>query len=642
MEIFEAVDQREKKPSPPYRKLKIYAFDPAASLDMQTAVVNTATVTLPWEDLEAGPKGEYVEVVDIDPASGGFYLPVDLNDPDILVQAGLSPSDGNPKFHQQMVYAVAMMTIKNFERALGRKVIWAPRPWGANRSVNSESRYVGCLRIYPHALREANAYYSPQKVALLFGYFRASDVSSSGVLPGGTVFTCLSHDIVAHETTHAILDGMHRRFIEASNPDSLAFHEAFADIVALFQHFTIKEAVQQQIFQLRGDLSQKSLISALASQFGHAIGHYSALRDAVDALDADGLPDAGAIERISEPHERGAILVAAVFDAFLSIYRSRVADLLRLSSGDGRQFPDRDLHPDLAARLTDEATKAAGHVLRMCIRALDYLPPVDITFGDYLRAIITADIDLVSDDSRGYRIAMIEAFRRRGIFPRDCRSLSVDSLVWQGPEVPIRIDWLENFEIDRFASDREAISQTNERHCGELFNWFWDNAEISHAIVRAMGLWLRDDAPKTIRRRNLSSYEKSVRGPDAPRRPAFDIHSVRVANRVGPEGQQEQQLIIEITQERRGYMTADLQAQVEERGRISGVRQDFVFRGGATLVVDLQTRDVRYCIVKDIVSEERLSAQRKYQFGSDSEALGSTYFGMSGRGEPFAFVHRML
>ena len=45
----------------------------------------------------------------------------------------------------------------------------------------------------------------------------------------------------------------------------------------------------------------------------------------------------------------------------------------------------------------------------MCIRALDYCPPVDITFGEYLRALITADADLVPDDDRGYRVAMIGA-----------------------------------------------------------------------------------------------------------------------------------------------------------------------------------------------------------------------------------------
>lgn len=618
---------------PPFRRLRIYAFDPAASLDMRTAVVNSATVTLPWEQLEPGPVGEYIEVIDVDPASGGFYLPVDLNDQALLVQDGFPPSDGNPKFHQQMAYAVAMMTIRNFERALGRRVLWAQRPWDW-KTRDTVDRYVGRLRIYPHALREANAYYSPQKVALLFGYFQASSTDFGTVLPGGTIFTCLSHDIVAHETTHAILDGMHRRFIEASNPDSLAFHEAFADIVALFQHFTIEEAVYQQISQLRGDLSRRSLLSGLAIQFGNAIGHYGALRDAIDAVDpATGLPDPSALDRAIEPHERGAILVAAVFDAFLSIYRSRVEDLLRISTGDGTRFPDSDLHPDMIRRLTREATKAASHVLRMCIRAVDYLPPVDINFGDYLRALITADVDLVSDDARGYRIAVIEAFRRRGIFPRDCRSLSVDSLLWERPDMTIEIDWLKEIDFP-YIADRREIQETATRRCADLFNWLWDNARISHEAMRSMGLWLREDAPKTIRRRQNAGGRRT--------RPTVEVHSVRVANRIGPDGDQEQQLIIEFTQERRGYRTAADQQQVEARGKVVGLTSDFVFRGGATLIVDLRTREVRYCISKDIASTERLAAQRAFQFGADSEALGATYFGAAGRDEPFAFVHRML
>jgi Zn-dependent metalloprotease len=57
------------------------------------------------------------------------------------------------------------------------------------------------------------------------------------------VFTALSHDVVVHETTHAILDGLHRRYAEPTSVDSLAFHEAFADIVALLSHFTLTEAV---------------------------------------------------------------------------------------------------------------------------------------------------------------------------------------------------------------------------------------------------------------------------------------------------------------------------------------------------------------------------------------------------------------
>ncbi|OSJ13532.1 hypothetical protein BST63_16440 [Bradyrhizobium canariense] len=110
----------------------------------------------------------------------------------------------------------------------------------------------------------------------------------------------------------------------------------------------------------------------MAFQFGQAIGNYGSLRDGIDQVDpTTGLPDAQAILSVSEPHSRGAILVAAVFDAFVTIYRSRVADLIRMVTGDGSRFPERDLHPDLVNRLTAEANKTAGHVLRMCIRALD-------------------------------------------------------------------------------------------------------------------------------------------------------------------------------------------------------------------------------------------------------------------------------
>ena len=119
--------------------------------------------------------------------------------------------------------------------------------------------------------------------------------------------------------------------------------------------------------------------------------------------------------------------------AFLSIYRNRVADLLRIATGGSGVLPQGELHPDLVNRLASEAAKSAGHVLQMCIRALDYCPPVDITFGDYLRAMVTADRDFGSDESMFHSVALVEAFRRRGIYPREVRTLSVDE-----PEPPAR------------------------------------------------------------------------------------------------------------------------------------------------------------------------------------------------------------
>ena len=180
---------------------------------------------------------------------------------------------------------------------------------------------------------------TPTKKALMFTSFTATNQNPGTHLVGGTVFTCLSHDIIAHETTHAILDGVQRRFMENTHPDALAFHEAFADIVALFQHFSFPEVLRQQIGKTRGDLGTQNLLGQLAQEFGVAIGNYNTLRDAIGYVNPDTnrweplTPDPKDYLNIVEPHARGSILVAAVFDAFTQIYKTRTADLMRIASG---------------------------------------------------------------------------------------------------------------------------------------------------------------------------------------------------------------------------------------------------------------------------------------------------------------------
>ena len=155
--------------TPVARRLRVMAFDPSLTTRLETAAINQLSLSVQWEHLLPGPIGEYIEVIDYDPASRVFYKPVDLNDKHLLAQDGLAPSESDPQFHQQMVYAVAMTTIRNFERALGRVTFWADR----REVVDGEyvTQFVRRLRIYPHALRDRNAYYSPAKKALLFGYF---------------------------------------------------------------------------------------------------------------------------------------------------------------------------------------------------------------------------------------------------------------------------------------------------------------------------------------------------------------------------------------------------------------------------------------------------------------------------------------
>jgi hypothetical protein len=621
---------------PPFRRLRAYAFDPTLSTELENAVINHVTLEIPWEfdpktgldKLEPGPVGEYLEVVDFDPASDCFYSPVDLDQPYLLAQDGLAPSEGNPHFHQQMVYAVAMGTIHNFERALGRTVLWAPHrstAEGVGGPVYHEE-YVPRLRIYPHALREANAYYSPEKKALLFGYFPASTLDSRHHLPGGLVFTCLSHDVVAHETTHAILDGMHRRFIEASNPDVLAFHEAFADVVALFQHFSFPEVLRHQIARTQGNLATENLLAQLAQEFGQATGAHGALRDALGDVDDEGRwvpkqPDPARIRTETEPHARGSLLVAAVFAAFVSIYKSRTAALFRIATGGTGVLPAGALHPDLVDRLAGEAAKSAKHILNMCIRALDYCPPVDITFGDYLRALITADHDLVRDDDLGYRIAVVEAFRHYGIYPLDVRSLSVDSLLWSAPaQQDFRPTFLRSLKALKGAAQTWDLRR-NRRDIDER--------------LRKLRAKLHDRIDE-----DKNHEQQLLKGLDLSPGKKFEVHSLRPARRVGPDGDVLADLVIEITQRRPIYLDSALQNRSDAREK--GLpKPDFYFRGGGTLIVDLKRFEVRYNIYKDITSESRLARQRAFFKGDGGTSLRALYMGApSAVAEPFAMLHR--
>jgi hypothetical protein len=639
---------------PPHRRLRAFAFDPSLSRSIETYDINEVTIELPWRDeLRLGPVDDYLEVVDYDPGTQAFYAPIDLNDPHLIAQDGLGPSEANPQFHQQMAYAVAKTTIQHFEHALGRRALWAPRDRGTARES-----FVERLRIYPHGLREANAFYASDKKALIFGYFPASNVETGVSVPGETVFTCLSHDIIAHETTHALLDGLHNRFMEPSNMDVWALHEAFADIVALFQHFTYPAVLRHQIARTRGDLESQNLLGQLAFQFGQAIGHFGALRSAIGKVDEETKqwvpekPDPERILRVTEPHERGAILVAAVFEAFLAIYKRRIADLLRIATGGTGVLSLGELHPDLVERLAQEASKTARHFLTICIRALDYCPPVDVDFGDYLRALITADADLVTDDRYQYRLAIIDAFRKRGIYPLNVRNLSEEGLIWNRPEERAQRHFARAFGgpkgMKLLVPDWGLTTDGRK-----IYEQARKSRQMLHARIMSDAAKGACEAADIVldARECRSLFMKNGT-------PALEVHSVRPARRVGPDNEIEPVLVVEMTQRRRGYFDPEVQRKVDS-GKRRPAPPDFLYRGGCTLLVEPDGR-VRYCIYKRILSEARLERMRDFLVRDVDTSLRGVYFedprrayfrGTISRGrgstdtpavEPFALLHRSV
>jgi hypothetical protein len=616
-----ALESPLKPPAPTRRRLRVYAVDPSLSANFQTAGVNETTLRVRWEDdLKAGPEGEYVVVNDVD-ETGHRIAPVDLNATDLLAQDGCGPSEGNPQFHQQMVYAVAMQTIEHFERALGRPVLWRSKT-----AHTPEASYVGTLALYPHAMRQANAYYSPADGAVRFGYYEAGAGDPGAHMPGSLVFTCLSHDVIAHEVTHAILDGMHRQYIHPTNYDVLAFHEAFADIVALFQHFTMPSLLETEIARTRGDLGGESILGMLAIQLGQTSSGRGALRSAIGEV-VNGVwhrrtPDPAALSRLKTPHERGAVLVAAVFDAFLAIYRDRTSDLIRLATGGSGVLRAGAIPPDLVARLANEASKTASHVLTICIRALDYLPPVDVTFFEYLRALLTADTDIVAEDPRHYRVAFVEAFRRHGIYPLDMddasahtvRTLSVDTLLWRGVG-GITLTPKEQTAFNELVAGLREFAQEVDQRLG-AGSMVAGKQPLSKAALKTL---LEDISVRRVDRvrdrKALYLLTQTHRAKLMAALPALlsgsqkfadalgldpalpvEVADLRRAMRVGPDGQQVAQLVVMITQ-RKGVT-------------VGGVQQSFT--GGTTVIVDLHHNLVRYSICKNIGSKSRQARTAAY------------------------------
>ena len=245
----------------------------------------------------------------------------------------------------------------------------------------------------------------------------------------------------------------------------------------------------------------------------------------------------------------------------------------------------------------------------MCIRALDYCPPIDITFGDYLRALVTADRDLVPHDPRNYRVAFVAAFRDRGIYPAGVRHLSPDNLVWEPPPLPFENlkSILSKLELTwGLEGDRRVAYDTASENAKKFHDWLIDPKHVSDEEFGALGF------DRAIGPRSIGGVSGDLAG--------VEVHSVRPARRIGPDGQSRTDLVVELTQTLR---TAN---------------QD-PYRGGCTLLIDLEKRAVRYFVRKRLTSPDYVSTQLKYRVALSDNLRASYFDEPPGGREPFALVH---
>jgi len=394
----------------------------------------------------------------------------------------------------------------------------------------------------------------------------------------------------------------------------------------------------------------------------------SGLRNYLGVTDEQGVwhpmkPDATLLAKTKEAHARGGILVAAVFSAFLAIYKRRSADLFRIAtSGTGVFATAGDIPPDLVKRLAREAAAAAEHLLTMCIRGLDYCQPVDITFGDYLRAIITADTEVFPTDKYNYRIALIDAFRQWGIFPEGTISMSESALShalfddvlvdaetarlmggFKAHKSKRKTRRVATADISPFEPEVSPTDLSLDWNLSTGRKKTWEKAQRNAAVIHAwlkqptmtahlteLGLTLDADAPPSVYR-------------SADGLPSLEVNSVRTARRRGLRDELVTDLVVEVCQRRKGFFDPAVQTQFDAGNpEFRDRRRDFRFRRGCTLIIDPLQMRIRYAIRTkgNIADNEELDKVRRHVSRREVDNAFSAGPPSDHAGEFFAALHR--
>jgi hypothetical protein len=354
-----------------------YFQDPfVARTDPDMAIDDS--VMVPWEPgLADGPTSSRFAVVDYNGDTGKLETPAVWSENDqAYVGRNRKVLDktqvDNLQFHQVSLWALVQCALSFFEdgNALGRPIPWA---FEGNRLI-----------VVPHAGYGENAFYDRESKSLQFYYFGSADQ---------TVYTCLSVDIVNHELAHAILDGIRPLYNESIHPQTAAFHEFMGDVSAILltlQNRTLRGRLAKAS---GGRFEKAGTLSSIAEEFGSAVSDRPYLRTALNKRTMAAMADE------TEPHDLSEVLTGAVFDVLIELGRSfRRVGGRRLKRTPAQAF-----------------WFAADRMQRMAIQPLDLLPPVDVTFSDYARAMCRSQRLADPLDPEDYYGILIKVFRKRGI-----------------------------------------------------------------------------------------------------------------------------------------------------------------------------------------------------------------------------------
>lgn len=359
-----------------------------------------------------GPVSRRVAIVDFEPGSGKLsrgarFLPAD-NAEGVGRYECRDNDLSDPAFAQVALFGGVHKTLAMFEEAdtLGRRITW-----GFGRPQ---------LLVVPRAGEWANAFYERDSHSLQFFYFRSEQT-------GQIIHASHSQDIIAHETAHAVIDGVAPDIYDAVSPQSLAIHEAMADIATLLMAFRSRKLAARVLEQTGGSLQRSNAFTGVGEQMGMALGRrHEVLRELNNTRT---MKDRG-LDR-SEPHALSEVLSGALYRVMVSIYDqlravpanevappSKVAlkaeyeQWQQSNEPSAQRYQRGQRDPGMAS---GRALFIAGERFkRTVLRGLDYLPPGELTFADLGRAILASD-EASHPDSAEQRQVLAREFHKRGI-----------------------------------------------------------------------------------------------------------------------------------------------------------------------------------------------------------------------------------
>ncbi|MHB2019904.1 MAG: gluzincin family metallopeptidase, partial [Candidatus Xenobia bacterium] len=394
-----------KKPAPPTDKKIILAstipddlaasfpvdsFKPQKTVKLSFApqdapITDVETIDVPADGLKPGLVGPRLAVSE----PRNFPTPKPNADGNYIY----APED--PRFDAAQLYGSAYRAMKMAEKYIGR-----PIPWGFKNDLERDT-----LLLHPHAGMDVmNAFYSSESGSL--NTFSYKDPLTHEVLRTGS-----SADIDAHETGHALLDGIRHMYIQDLSVFGAGFHEAFGDMVAFLTALQDDKVIEALYQETNGDLMQPNVVNKIAERMGLAVSHTIMKKVDPDADEKDYLrtmannfkmadqhffpylPNRKDPDSIGqEPHSFCNIFTGAFYELFCRIYSDAASD---------------PKHP-----FADAVAEARDAVGKLLFRGMEFAPVGSPKYDQIALSMIKAD---ALDNDGKYTPLILKTFINRKI-----------------------------------------------------------------------------------------------------------------------------------------------------------------------------------------------------------------------------------